>query len=141
MRFRYLTPFLWLAPGLALLVVWRTVTGFLGLAWWCKLLWLPVLLAGIVQCGLSLQSLRRAEGVSVLAITHREVIKLQPLALLALLTATLTSTALLLLFMYPEQPKSALGWTAAVLTWPVLWFAWSWLRTALAKRGASGRGA
>ena len=139
MRLRSAVPFLWLVPGLVLLLTWRTNYASAGLAWWCMVLWLPVFLAGVVQAGLSYQSRRHVDGKPVLALTHREVFKLQPWALLTLLVGTLTSPAAVLLFMYPERPTTLAGWLALFLSWPVFWLAWSWLRT-LFSAGPRGNG-
>ena len=134
MRFRFAAPFLWLVPGLVLLLAWRTTFAPPGLAWWCMLLWLPIFLAGVAQAGFSFQSRRRAEGRPALSITYREVFRLRPLALLALLVGTLASVAAVLCFTYPERPTTMAGWLALVFFWPVSWLTWSWLRTLLSSK-------
>ena len=134
MRFHHVAPFLWLIPGLALLLIWRITYAPPGLAWWCMLLWLPVFLTGVVKAGLSLQSYRAADGKPALSITYREVFQLRPWALLALLAGALTSAAAVLLFMYPERPTTLAGWMPLVFPWPILWLVWPRLRSLFSGR-------
>jgi hypothetical protein len=125
MQIRWLAPGLWLGPGLALLV--GSYTTSTGIAFLCKLLWLPMLLAGLVQMGLNYQALLQKDGKNVPSFTYRHVLELQPLALVAFLGGTGAFVGLGLLLMYPNIPTTILGWSALLLSWPLVWLFWSWL--------------
>jgi len=146
---------LWLMPGMALLALWKVsywvyalygcsssgksldsscfagpinLGSVAAIGWWCMLLWLPVLIAGVVQAGLSLQLRLSARGVHIKKFGYRQALGLTPTSIFVWLAVTGVGVCGALFATYPERPNSFEGWLLIICPWMPLWFAIGWIR-------------
>lgn len=155
---------LWLMPGVALLVLWKVsywVYVFYGcssveksfasscfagpinlgslaaMGWWCMLLWFPVLIAGVVQTGLSLQLRLSAWGVHIKKFGYRLALGLTPASIFIWLAITGVGVGSTLIATYPVRPTSFDGWLLITCPWMPLWFAIGWIQEHLLHQASS----
>jgi hypothetical protein len=162
-RYRIWLSALWLVPGAALFALWKVsywvyalygcsnngnsfdsscVAGPINLrslaamGWWCMLLWFPVLIVGVVQTGLSLQSRLSARGVLIKKFGYRLSLGLTPTSIFIWLAVTGIGICSTLIATYPERPTTVEVWLLIACPWIPLWLTFGWIQERLLNRAA-----
>jgi len=155
----------WLVPGVALLALWRVsywvyalygcsgrgnsfdsscfagpinLGSLAAIGWLCMVLWFPVLVAGAVQTGLSLQRRLSIRGVPIKKFGYRQALGLTPTSIFIWLAVTGVGVCSTLVATYPENPTSFEGWLLITCPWMPLWFAIGWIREHASNHESNG---